>query len=260
MRKRTADTVKTSDNRVSVSMMPAGGSEAVTYTSAMVYGTSNAMTGSNIAGVITGRRKKGAFIEICLNAAGDVIDMRRVLQAGLNFDTAKYGGDLTEIGSAVSLRGGQYTDIYNKDAAGATSVYTGDSGAMVAYGWLLEKGTSTITVGDGNLMTEAFNEAYNVANDVKVYQVDNYIKTVNESGTFASTPSDFDSLTPSTLTDGTIYQTPSAGRYQVVVIFDKDYTQYNDAKVVEIYEYRVHRPRKRRQVCGQAPPECACRQ
>lgn len=230
MRKRTADTVKTSDNRVSVSMMPAGGSEAVTYTSAMVYGTSNAMTGSNIAGVITGRRKKGAFIEICLNAAGDVIDMRRVLQAGLNFDTAKYGGDLTEIGSAVSLRGGQYTDIY------------------------------TITVGDGNLMTEAFNEAYNVANDVKVYQVDNYIKTVNESGTFASTPSDFDSLTPSTLTDGTIYQTPSAGRYQVVVIFDKDYTQYNDAKVVEIYEYRVHRPRKRRQVCGQAPPECACRQ
>lgn len=211
-------------------MMPAGGSEAVTYTSAMVYGTSNAMTGSNIAGVITGRRKKGAFIEICLNAAGDVIDMRRVLQAGLNFDTAKYGGDLTEIGSAVSLRGGQYTDIY------------------------------TITVGDGNLMTEAFNEAYNVANDVKVYQVDNYIKTVNESGTFASTPSDFDSLTPSTLTDGTIYQTPSAGRYQVVVIFDKDYTQYNDAKVVEIYEYRVHRPRKRRQVCGQAPPECACRQ
>ena len=120
------------------------------------------------------RCTKGSFVEICLNEGGEVIDMRRVLQSGLNFDTAKYGGDLTAIGSTVSNKGADYDDIYG-GGTGTTGALTGTSGQMVAMGWLFEKDGNgrTITVGDGNRTTDVFNETYQVADDVKVYRISN---------------------------------------------------------------------------------------
>lgn len=233
-----------SDGTVTVTIMPAGGKDAQTFTTKVSYGIANAMTGASQANVIVERCAEGSFTEICLNKAGEVIDIRRILQAGLNFDTAKYGGDLTAIGSTVERRGASYTDNYNNNETGETGIFTGLSGRMVAYGWLLEKNESerTITVGDGNRATDVFNETYKVADDVKVYTVDNKVRGRNDEGDFASTRSSFQELVPSTLKAGVIYDTPDAERYQVVVVFDRDYTGYDDgsAKVVEIYEFTAH--------------------
>jgi len=94
-----------SDGTVTVTIMPAGGKDAQTFTTKVSYGIANAMTGASQANVIVERCAEGSFTEICLNKAGEVIDIRRILQAGLNFDTAKYGGDLTAIGSTVASWG-----------------------------------------------------------------------------------------------------------------------------------------------------------
>lgn len=163
-----------SDHSVTIKIMPAGQTKEVEYTTAIKYGSSNDMTGASQAGSIVARCTKGSFVEICLNEGGEVIDMRRVLQSGLNFDTAKYGGDLTAIGSKVSNKGADYADIYG-GGSGTTGALTGTSGRMVAMGWLLEKDGNgrTITVGDGNRTTNVFNETYQVANDVKVYRISN---------------------------------------------------------------------------------------
>ena len=236
--------VKNEDNTVTVGIMPAGGAEEATFTTAVSYGIMNAMTQSSQADAIVSRLTAGVFAEIVCNAAGEVIDMRQVEKASLNFDTAKYGGDLTKIGSTVELRGAQYTDNQNNNATGDTGWLTGLSGQMVAYGWLMEKNAAakTIVVGDGNRVMYNFDETYAVADDVKVYAVDNSVgsgKTL-VPGTFASTEIGFDGLKASELVNGNIYNTPSNGRYQVLVIFDQDYTQYETAKVVEIYEYVNH--------------------
>lgn len=240
----TTDAVKNEDNTVTVGIIPAGGAEEVTYTTAVSYGITNAMTQSSQADAIASRLTAGVFAEIVCNAAGEVIDMRQVEKASLNFDTAKYGGDLTAIGSTVELRGAQYTDNQNNNATGDTGWLTGLSGQMVAYGWLLEKNLDarTIVVGDGNRVMKNFDETYAVADDVKVYTVDNSTgsgKTLVPAS-FVSTESSFEALKASELVNGNIYNTPSSGRYQVLVIFDKDYTQLDSAKVVEIYEYANH--------------------
>lgn len=169
------DAKENTDGSVSVTIMRAGHTKEETFTTALKYGISNAMTGSSQAGAIKERCKKGTFVEICLNEEQEVIDIHRVLQAGMSFDTARFGGDLTAIGSEVSERGAQYEDEFNDNENGPTGVFTGDSGRMVSYGWLLRKNAEdrTITVGDGNRETDVFNETYHVADDVKVYRVAN---------------------------------------------------------------------------------------
>lgn len=329
----TENAKENKDHSVSIKMMPAGKTKEVEYTTAIKYGSSNDMTGASQAGSNVARCTKGTFVEVCLNAEGEVIDMRRVLQSGLNFDTAKYGGDLTAIGSTVLNKGANYNDIYDGDASGSTGALTGTSGRMVAMGWLLEKdgGKRRIVVGDGNRTTDVFNETYNVADDVKVYEIQNKgnfsatkisfngepVESDREGGSDEdsdapkATPSDASKATDSNASkatdsnaskatdsnaskatasnaddddtddevdtevellddfseddnddgfapvdqskelevselnrDGYIYNTPSAKRKQVVVIFDNDYEHFDendenigDAKVTEIYEY-----------------------
>ena len=232
---------------VTVKLMPAGENETETYTSAIEYGVSNAMTGAEEADVVVERCTAGSMVEVCLNAENEVINIRRVLQAGLNFDTAEYGGDLTAIGSKVEHRGAEYEDMYAKEGAsatGATGVYLGLSGSMVATGWVLDKEDGSITIGDGNMATEVFNETYTVADDVKVYEVDSSGYIENGTATFASTEKTYNDIqvTPKSEDkngDMTIYNTESDKRYMAVVIFDSDYTAYDEgtAKVAEIYYY-----------------------
>jgi hypothetical protein len=235
--------------RITVEIMPAGGSEKQTFTSDVIYGVINAMTGGDQGEAIVSRCGLGTFAEICKNAAGEVIDIRRVEAPGLTFDSAPYGGDLTKIGSTVKLRGAQYTDSYRSNATGDTGFLTGLSGRMVAYGWLLGKdlNNKTISLGDGNRVVRAFDEEYNVADDVKVYTVNNYISGINPECDFASTATTFADMPVSTLdSNGDIYNTASDARYQAVVIFDADYTKYADdpaeaeAKVEEIYVFTAH--------------------
>lgn len=229
--------VNNGDGSVTVGIVPAGQSGTKSYTTEKVYDMTNedleGMDGINEADVLlvrlgyeVGRSgdmsfKPGVFAELCLNAEGKVIDARRVLQSGLFFDTAEYGGDLTKIGSTVMHRGAE-----------GTGIMTGEAGDMVASGWVLAKADGTITLGDGNMATELFIEQYNVADDVKVYQVDN--------DTYASTEKTFADIPVTPAKDGVIYDTVSEDRQFAVAVFDKDYTAYDEgtAKVVEIYYFK----------------------
>lgn len=254
----TEDAAENSDHTISIRIMPAGQTKEAEYTTAVRYGSSNDMTKASQAGSIVNRCTKGSFVEICLNKAGQVIDIRRVLQSGLNFDTAKYGGDLTAIGSTVSNKGVNYSDIY-RDDSGKTGALTGTAGRMVAMGWLLNKNgvDRIITVGDGNRTTDVFNETYKVADNVKVYSIKtdgdfsatkisfNGEAVVPDTEQEGSAPADVSKvLTASELKNGFIYDTPSEKRTQVVVIFDQDYEHFGensgDAVVTEIYEYEGH--------------------
>ena len=230
----TANSAKTTDGdgnvHVTVNMIPVGATSAVTYTTAVSYGTCNDMTNTNEADAIVSRVKKGAFIEVCLNdttdPAPEVIDIRMVLQSGLFFDTAKYGGDLTKVGSTVQYRGADYTDYDN--STGGTGIMTGLAGNMVASGWVLGKTNNSIRIGDGNMTTGVFNETYalDTAN-LKVYEI---------SSSYVSSAKTLDYV-PVTAADanGLIYDT--ANRYQAIVVFDSDYSQYDSAKVVAIYYF-----------------------
>lgn len=226
---------------VTVTIVPAGKTERETFTTAPVYGKTNeslegmaAIDEANVVLTRIGQEVQrngsivfapGVFVEICKNAAGDVIDVRRVLQSGLFFDTAEFGGDLTRIGSEVKHRGVE-----------GTGIATGLAGRMVASGWVLGKGDASITLGDGNETTHVFIEDYAVADGVKVYEIDNATYASVEK-TFADVP-----VTPKT-TDAngnkTIYATASEDRQYAVVVFDSDYTAYDagTAKVAEIYYF-----------------------
>lgn len=229
--------VNNGDGSVTVGIMPAGQSESKSYTTAKVYNLTNedlegmdAIDEANVVLVRLGYEvdrngnmefQPGVFAELCLNAEGDVIDARRVLQSGLFFDTAEYGGDLTKVGSTVMHRGVE-----------GTGIMTGEAGNMVASGWVLDKTNGAITIGDGNMATELFIEQYDVAEDVKVYEVDN--------GTYASSEKTYADIPVTPKTDGVIYDTPSEDRQFAVVVFDKDYTAYDGgtAKVTEIYYFK----------------------
>lgn len=226
---------------VTVTIMPAGKTENDTYTTAKIYDKTNeklegtaAIDEANVVLTRIGFEVQrngsmkfgpGVFVEICKNANGDVIDVRRVLQAGLFFDTAEFGADLTEIGSEIKHRGAE-----------GTGIMTGDSGKMIASGWVLGKEDGKITIGDGNEVTNVFIEEYAVAEGVKVYEIDNATYASTEKA-FADVP-----VTPKT-TDakgGTnIYATPSEERKFAIVVFDSDYTAYDKgtAKVEEIYYF-----------------------
>lgn len=229
--------VNNGDGSVTVGIVPAGQSQAKSFTTEKIYDMTNesldGMDGINEADVLlvrlgyeVGRSgdmnfQPGVFAELCLNADGQVIDARRVLQSGLFFDTAKYGGDLTKIGSTVMHRGVE-----------GTGIMTGEAGDMVASGWVLAKEDGSITLGDGNMATELFIEDYAVADDVKVYEVDNT--------TYASTAKAFADIPVTPAQDGVIYDTPSEQRQFAVAVFDQDYSAYDagTAKVVEIYYFR----------------------
>ncbi len=225
---------------VTVTIIPAGKTEKETFTSAAVYGKTNenmegmpAVDEANVVLTRIGMKVQrdgslkftpGSFVEICKNENGDVIDIRRVLQPGLFFDTAKYGGDLTKAGSTVKHRGVE-----------GTGIMTGLSGKMVASGWVLDKTDKALTLGDGNEVTNIFNETYAVAEDVKVYEISEAYASIEKS--FADVP-----VTPKT-TDANgqvnIYATASEDRHFAVVVLDSDYTAYDTgaALVEEIYYF-----------------------
>jgi glyoxylase-like metal-dependent hydrolase (beta-lactamase superfamily II) len=131
--------------------------------------------------------------------------------AAAQFDTMKYGLEL--------------------------SPYKGVAGNMVAAGWIYAKTASTITVGDGRVLTDdisgralpkpvkRYEETYNVASDVKVYNV-------NTTDYSTSAISDYSSIP---VTADYSYRTTS--RQAAYFVFDKNYKEADSAKVVAIYYF-----------------------
>lgn len=113
----------------------------------------------------------------------------------------------------------------------------GVAGNMVAAGWIYAKTASTITVGDGRVITvdidgrelpevsKRYEETYNVAPDVKVYNV-------NTADYSASAISDYASIP---VTADYSYRTTS--RQAAYFVFDKNYKEAASAQVVAIYYF-----------------------
>ena len=111
------------------------------------------------------------------------------------FDTMKYGVELSPV--------------------------NGEPGAMLATGWLTAKSGNQITVGDLDL----FDETCTLAPDVKVYEFNTDTSTL--------TARRLSDVPVTQKTDGEFYKT--ANRQQVMVVFDQNYRNADQAEVVELY-------------------------
>ena len=162
----TTNGVLNSDNTVTVSIA-AGEGDVRTYTSGPL---TDLETGILMQGVDGGGfgfvnypLATGALVEALLDDAGNCTDFNVIEKAGVFFDVAKYGGELSPV--------------------------NGEPGKMVAKGWVLAKtdlnGRKTITLGDGNDTTKLFRETYPVADDCVVYLVDNATDCTLTVGSFA---------------------------------------------------------------------------
>ncbi|HJF02753.1 MAG TPA: S-layer homology domain-containing protein [Flavonifractor plautii] len=143
----------------------------------------------------------GSTIELCYNEQGELINIKNIYSAYMSdlgtvyFDTMKYGAELSPV--------------------------NGEPGAMLATGWLTAKSGNQITVGDLDL----FDETYTLAPDVKVYEF--------KTDTSTLTARRLSDVPVTQKTDGEFYKT--ANRQQVMVVFDQNYRNAEQAEVVELY-------------------------
>ena len=143
----------------------------------------------------------GSTIELCYNEQGELINIKNIYSAYMSdlgtvyFDTMKYGAELSPV--------------------------NGEPGAMRATGWLTAKSGNQITVGDLDL----FDETYTLAPDVKVYEFNTDTSTL--------TARRLSDVPVTQKTDGEFYKT--ANRQQVMVVFDQNYRNADQAEVVELY-------------------------
>ena len=143
----------------------------------------------------------GSTIELCYNEQGELINIKNIYSAYMSdlgtvyFDTMKYGAELSPV--------------------------NGEPGAMLAAGWLTAKSGNQITVGDLDL----FDETCTLAPDVKVYEFNTDTSTL--------TARRLSDVPVTQKTDGEFYKT--ANRQQVMVVFDQNYRNADQAEVVELY-------------------------
>ena len=143
----------------------------------------------------------GSTIELCYNEQGELINIKNIYSAYMSdlgtvyFDTMKYGAELSPV--------------------------NGEPGAMLATGWLTAKSGNQITVGALDL----FDETYTLAPDVKVYEFNTDTSTL--------TARRLSDVPVTQKTDGEFYKT--ANRQQVMVVFDQNYRNADQAEVVELY-------------------------
>mgnify|MGYP003772302345 FL=1 len=202
------------DGTVSVRIMQVPQFEEKKYTTVLSLNDKahiNAMTGATRAEALEDVLDTDAFAEIIFNATNQCIDMEVIEFCAPAFmDSASYGGELTAKG--------------------------GGSGSMVATGWILAKNkdAQTITIGDGNHVTNVFEETYALKPDCKIYLVDNSTTdgkasihsgldpkyTVPKSWKLVKEGT-FDDIKLCETTNGEIYYTPE--RWTAVCVFDKNY-------------------------------------
>ncbi len=223
-----SDATKNDDGTVTINIREVPSFADETYTTVVSLDDeahTNLITGVTRADALANgdTLKQDAFVEIKFNADNEPIDMEVIeYNSPIYFDSASYGGELTAKG--------------------------GEAGNMVAMGWVLDKdeAENTITIGDGNHVTNVFEEVYTLADDVKIYVVNNSttdgVTTVTGYRSAYTTTNDWDlkaegSFADITVTekgdDGEIYYTPE--RYTAVCIFDKNYKGRDSAKVKELY-------------------------
>ena len=110
-------------------------------------------------------------------------------------------------------------------------------GPMVAAGWIYSKAAGSITIGDGTIVTadqagrpyaapiKRYEETYNVAADVKVFNVNTADYAKSGVADYASIP-----VTAN-------YSYATTARQAAYLLFDKNYLKAADAKVVAIWYF-----------------------
>ncbi|WP_029909933.1 MBL fold metallo-hydrolase [Pelobacter seleniigenes] len=115
-----------------------------------------------------------------------------------------------------------------------------EAGRMVAAGWVYAKdasSTKTITVGDGRVLTEdisgralpepmkRYEETYTVSNSALIYNINTDDYSLSSVSDFASIPVTKD------------YDYATINRQEAYLVFDKNFTKADAAKVVAIYYF-----------------------
>lgn len=220
-------TAATVDNgKITVGVVLAGDNKETFYTSAVAFNKYNEASREYQYDALMTVMSKNTFIEILFNAKDEVIGYERILNAvpknSYYHDSAKFGGELTAPG--------------------------GGAGNMVAQGWVMDAGNGTITLGDGNHLTNIFEETYTLADDVKVFIVDNpgVADGADVGGTWVSeygTVADI-KVTPKN-EDGEVYWI--AERWNAMAIFNESAVEpgtaktrkdISSARVTELYLYK----------------------
>ncbi|WP_157994712.1 MBL fold metallo-hydrolase [Cupriavidus agavae] len=157
---------------------------------------------------------------------------------GASAGTVTVPADPAQTFNVILAKGNSSNAQFNLAKYGASvSRYQDRPGPMVAAGWVYGKGAGTITVGDGNMVLadmsgrpysapiKRYEETYNLADDVKVFNV-------NTANYAQSTVSDFASIP---VTADYYYGTTS--RQAAYLVFDKSYPNAASAKVVAIWYF-----------------------
>lgn len=156
-------------HQVTAGIMLPGDTEETVYTS-IVLDNYNEQSYVYECEAIAEQLETGTFVEILFNAQDEVIGFVRIERpiAGRTeyyHDSMLFGGELTAVG--------------------------GGAGNMVASGWIMDTAEGTITLGDGNHVVNSFEETYVLADDVKIFLVDNNGVDAEGNaieGTFVCTP------------------------------------------------------------------------
>ncbi len=230
------DGVINADGTVTATIMEVPEFKTKTYTTAWPMNDAahtNSITGVSRAEAMSGEGDmfgggwlvQGSFIEIQKDAEDRCMDFELIQwNEVLMFDSASYGPELTAKGGAA--------------------------GNMVALGWVLGKSpaANTITIGDGNHVTNVFEETYTLADDCRIYCIDNDHSdgfTYLSRGTYSIKGSwdlvkegSFDDINVTKTINGEIYKNPE--RWTALCVFDSSYkSSWEDgtAKVKELYLY-----------------------
>ena len=210
-------------SKLSVTMVKVGESTPQTYETAPIT-AHNDLTDTDYIEMLANECKAGSFCEL-LYQDGVIVDVHQVLDTNASFD--RRSGEMTEKLGVIGFDTAQYGgDLTNEE---------GMSGRMVAQGWIygFNSGERTILVGDGNHVTDVFDETYKLDDDVVIRLIDDSYGTAETIGY-----DELDGYITETDDNGDIYMTKE--RYVAVCIFADDYkTDYSDSVVEELYIYET---------------------
>jgi hypothetical protein len=166
--------------------------------------------------------------------AGNLVDWT----PGGSANTAAVPADALQTFNVILRKGSSTAAQFNMSKFGpAVSRHNDVPGPMVAAGWVYKKAGTTITIGDGRIVTidmagrpyeepiKRYEEKFVVARDAKVFNINTSNYALSHESDFASIPvtADYD------------YNTRS--RQAAYVLLDNNYERASSAKVVAIWYF-----------------------
>ena len=155
-----------------------------------------------------------------------------------NGDEVKVGADARSTFNVILKKGSSTAAQFNLQKFGAAVTRNdGVPGAMVAAGWIYGKTATTITVGDGSIVTsdianraysspiKRYEETYTLASDVKVFNVNTTDYAKSAASALEAVPVTAD------------YNYSTTARHAAYLVFDNNYQNADKAKVVAIWYF-----------------------